>query len=102
MESNVERSPRGRRLNRMRKDRWAITATAVAPKRCSRLRVMCPWRFHAPGFPLLSVREIRGHGLKLYGWEGWPDLISTITDEVLAEVEQWQTRPLEAMYPIVD
>src|SRR5260363_209116 len=56
-------------------------------------------RLYARG---MSVREIRGPGLKLDGWEGWPDLISTITDEVLAEVEQWQTRPLEAMYPIGD
>jgi putative transposase len=49
----------------------------------------------------MSVREIRGHLLELYGLEVSPDLISTITDEVLAEVEQWQQRPLEAMYPIV-
>lgn len=49
----------------------------------------------------MSVREIQGHLLELYGLQVWPDLISTITDEVLAEVEQWQNRPLEAMYPIV-
>lgn len=49
----------------------------------------------------MSVREIRGHLLELYGLDVSPDLISTITDEVLAEVEQWQQRPLEAMYPIV-
>lgn len=49
----------------------------------------------------MSVREIQGHLLELYGLEVSPDLISTITDEVLAEVEQWQQRPLEAMYPIV-
>ncbi len=49
----------------------------------------------------MSVREIRGHLLELYGLDVSPDLISTITDEVLAEVEQWQKRPLEAMYPIV-
>lgn len=30
-----------------------------------------------------------------------PDLISTITDEVMEEVVQWQQRPLEPMYPIV-
>jgi len=30
-----------------------------------------------------------------------PDLVSTVTDDVLADVEQWQQRPLEAMYPIV-
>lgn len=49
----------------------------------------------------MSVREIQGHLLELYGLEVSPDLISTITDEVLAEVEQWQLRPLEAMYPVV-
>jgi transposase-like protein len=28
-------------------------------------------------------------------------LISTITDEVLTEVAEWQARPLDAMYPII-
>lgn len=49
----------------------------------------------------MSVREIQGHLLELYGTDVSPDLISTITDEVLEEVAQWQQRPLEAMYPIV-
>lgn len=49
----------------------------------------------------MSVREIQAHLLELYGLEVSPDLISTITDEVLVEVEQWQKRPLEAIYPIV-
>jgi len=49
----------------------------------------------------MSVREIQGHLLELYGLQVSPDLISTVTDEVLAEVEQWQQRPLEVMYPIV-
>ena len=49
----------------------------------------------------MSVREITGHLQEIYGLEVSPDLISTITDEVLTEVEQWQQRPLEAMYPIV-
>lgn len=49
----------------------------------------------------MSVREIQAHLLELYGTEVSPDLISTITDEVLDEVAQWQQRPLEAMYPIV-
>jgi putative transposase len=50
----------------------------------------------------MSVREIQGHLLELYGLQVSPDLISTVTDEVLAEVEQWQQRPLETMYPIVN
>lgn len=37
----------------------------------------------------------------LYGTQVSPELISTITDEVLEEVAQWQQRPLEALYPIV-
>jgi transposase-like protein len=49
----------------------------------------------------MSVREIQGHLLELYGTQVSPDLISTITDEVLDEVTQWQQRPLEPMYPIV-
>jgi putative transposase len=49
----------------------------------------------------MSVREIQGHLLQLYGLPVSPQLISTITDEVLAEVTEWQGRPLDAMYPIV-
>lgn len=49
----------------------------------------------------MSVREIQGHLLELYGTDVSPDLISTITDEVMDVVTQWQQRPLEAMYPIV-
>ncbi len=49
----------------------------------------------------MSVREIRGHLLELYGLEVSPDLISTITDEVLVEVKEWQSRPLEAMYAMM-
>jgi hypothetical protein len=48
----------------------------------------------------MSVREIQGHLLELYGRTVSPDLISTITNEVPAEVDQWRQRPLEAMYPI--
>jgi putative transposase len=53
---------------------------------------------YAPG---MTVREIQGHLLELYGTEVSPDLISPITDELIEEVTQWQQRPLETMYPIV-
>lgn len=49
----------------------------------------------------MTVREIQGHLAELYGLEVSPELISTITDEVMAEVAEWQARPLDAMYPIV-
>jgi putative transposase len=49
----------------------------------------------------LPVREIQGHLTELYGLEVSPDLISTITGEVMDEVAEWQNRPLEPMYPLV-
>ena len=44
----------------------------------------------------MTVREIQGHLLEIYGLEVAPQLVSSITDEVLAEVAQWQARALEA------
>jgi putative transposase len=39
--------------------------------------------------------------LKLYRLQVFPDLISTVTDEVLDEIEQGLQAPLETMYLIV-
>jgi putative transposase len=49
----------------------------------------------------MTVREIQGHIEEIYQTEVSPDLISTITDEVMSEVETWQMRPLNALYPIL-
>jgi transposase-like protein len=49
----------------------------------------------------MTVGEIQGHLLDLYGLEVSPDLISTITDAVLEPVAEWQNRPLEPMYPLI-
>ena len=49
----------------------------------------------------MSTREIQGHLEEIYGAEVSPQLISTVTDAVTAEVAEWQSRPLEAMYPVV-
>lgn len=49
----------------------------------------------------MSVREIRAHLEELYQVEVAPDLISTVTDEVLEEITAWQQRPLESCYPVV-
>ena len=49
----------------------------------------------------LTVREIQGHLAEIYGTEVSPDLISRITDAVLADAKAWQNRPLERVYPIV-
>ncbi|WP_408733094.1 IS256 family transposase [Burkholderia ubonensis] len=49
----------------------------------------------------MSVREIQGFLAEHYGTEVSPDFISSVTDEVMAEALSWQSRPLEAMYPVV-
>ena len=49
----------------------------------------------------LTVRDIRAHLEELYGLQVSPDLISRVTDSVLDEVREWQSRALERIYPIV-
>ncbi len=49
----------------------------------------------------LSTREIKAHLEEIYGVEVSPDLISSVTEAVSEEVRQWQTRPLETVYPII-
>jgi putative transposase len=49
----------------------------------------------------MTVREIQGYLQEMYGTEVSPEFISKVTDEVMAEVVAWQSRPLEAMYPVV-
>ena len=49
----------------------------------------------------LTQREIQGHLEEIYGVEISPSLISSVTDAVLDEVRAWQSRPLDAVYPIL-
>jgi transposase-like protein len=47
------------------------------------------------------VREIQGFLLEQYATDVSPEFISSVTDEVMAEVTAWQARPLDPMYPVV-
>jgi putative transposase len=49
----------------------------------------------------MTCREIKAHLQEIYGVEVSPDLVSTVTDGVIDEVRTWQTRPLDAIYPIL-
>jgi transposase-like protein len=49
----------------------------------------------------LTVREIQAFLAEAYTVEVSPEFISTVTDAVMTEVTEWQTRPLEPMYPVV-
>lgn len=49
----------------------------------------------------MTTRDIQNHLEEMYGVEVSPALISNVTDAVLEEVRTWQSRPLDALYPIV-
>src|SRR5271156_1427380 len=49
----------------------------------------------------MTTREIQGHLEEMYQVEVSPTLISNVTDAVMEEVKAWQTRPLDAIYPIL-
>jgi putative transposase len=48
-----------------------------------------------------SVRDIQAHLEELDGVEISATLISQVTDGVVEEVRQWQSRPLDRLYPIL-
>jgi len=49
----------------------------------------------------MTTREIEGHLLEIYGVEVSPALVSQVTDAVCADVQVWQNRALEEVYPVV-
>ena len=49
----------------------------------------------------MTTREIVAAFQEMYDAEVSPALISKVTDAVLEQVIEWQSRPLEAVYPIV-
>ena len=49
----------------------------------------------------LSTRDIEDHLRDIYGIDVSPGLVSRITDKVLPMMQEWQSRPLEAVYTIV-
>jgi putative transposase len=49
----------------------------------------------------MTIRDIQAHLERTLGTELSHETISNITDAVLAEVTAWQSRPLEAVYPIL-
>lgn len=49
----------------------------------------------------MSTREIVATFKEMYGADVSPTLISKVTDAVIERVTEWQSRPLDAIYPIV-
>src|SRR5216683_2101240 len=49
----------------------------------------------------MTTRDIQAHLAEVYGAQVSPALISNVTGVVAEEITAWQTRPLDAVYPIV-
>lgn len=49
----------------------------------------------------MSQRDMEDNLREIYGAEISQTLISRITDKILPEVNEWQNRPLEEIYPII-
>ena len=49
----------------------------------------------------LTTGEISAHLAEVYGASVSKDTISAITDRVLGEIVDWQSRPLDAVYPVM-
>jgi putative transposase len=85
---------------RMPRDRDSSFTPKVVPKHVRRLsgfddKVLA---LYASG---MTTREIQSHLQELYGTEISPQLVSQVTDGVLELAKAWQSRPLEAVYPVV-
>lgn len=49
----------------------------------------------------MSTRDIEDHMRDIYGIDVSPSMVSKITDKILPLVAEWQSRPLDRVYPIV-
>lgn len=49
----------------------------------------------------MTTRDVQAHLADAYQVEISPELISKITDAVLPELREWQSRPLDEIYPIM-
>lgn len=49
----------------------------------------------------MSTRDIEEHMKDIYGIDVSPTMVSKITDKIIPLIQEWQSRPLERVYPIV-
>jgi len=49
----------------------------------------------------MSTRDIEDHLRDIYGVDASASLISRITDKIMPELVEWQSRPLSEVYPVV-
>ena len=82
------------------RDRNSSFASALVPKGARRLGGLEEMiiSLYAGG---MTIRDIQHHLAATLGTELSHETISNVTDAVAEEVTAWQTRPLEAFYPVI-
>lgn len=55
-------------------------------------------RMYARG---MATRQISNQIMEIYGFEVSEAMVTSVTNKILPEIEEWQKRPLSAVYPIV-
>jgi len=82
------------------RDRQGSFASALVPKGARRLGGLEDMiiSLYAGG---MTIRDIQHHLATTLGTELSHETISNVTDAVLEEVTAWQSRPLEAFYPVI-
>ena len=82
------------------RDRNCTFASALVPKGARRLGGLDEMiiSLYAGG---MTVRDIQHHLAATLGTELSHETIANVTDAVLEEVKAWQSRPLEAFYPVI-
>ena len=79
-----------------RKRKSLAPDTPQTPVRSEILESVC-----GQGARGMTVRGLQAFLAEMYAVEVSPDLISAVTDSVVAEATAWQQRPLEPMYAVV-
>jgi len=83
------------------RDRAGSFEPELVKKGQTRIALSVGWMTRSSGSMAPVFRDIRAHLEEVYGLKVSPDLISRVTDAVLDEVREWQSRALERVYPIV-
>lgn len=82
------------------RDRTGTFTPMVVPKHARRLTGFddAVLSLYAKG---LTTGDIANHLADIYGTEVSRDLVSRVTDAVITDMQEWQSRPLDPVYPIV-
>jgi putative transposase len=82
------------------RDRAGTFTPAVVPKHARRLAGFdeAVLSLYAKG---MTTGDIANHLADVYGTEVSRDLVSRVTDAVVEQMQSWQSRPLDSVYPVL-